>query len=405
VSSAPLSPEAAREIVLGEVLATAAETVSLESCLDRFAAAPSRAGTQVPPFDNSAMDGFALRAEDTLERRPLRLVGESRAGRPADLGPGPGEAVRISTGAALPAGADAVLPIEIASEAEGRVTATRPVACGENVRRAGEDIEAGQQLLEVGARIGPAELGVLASVGLATVECARRPSVAVLTSGDELAGPGRPLGPGQIHDSSRFSLPALALRAGAEPTYAGALPDDPASIEASVAAVLDADFLVVVGGVSVGPHDHVKAVFDRLGVEQRFWRVALRPGGPTWFGVRRSSPAARPTLVFGLPGNPVSSMVTFHLFVRAALLKASGCDPDLDRSSAVFAQAYRKPPGKAHYLRCRLEATNGERRAVPTTERQGSHVLSSMLNADCLAVIPAAGEGVEAGERVEVRLL
>jgi molybdopterin molybdotransferase len=405
VSERPLAPEAARELALGEVVAAAGETVELGASLGRVTATEVRSAIAIQPFDNSAMDGYALRSVDTEGEQPrLRLVGESRAGHPSPAPVGEGEATWISTGAMVPAGADAVLPVEDSREEEGHLTPGRAVRPGEHIRRAGEDVEAGQALVEPGHLIGAPEVAVLAAAGVAQVECAPRPRVAILGSGDELIPPGEPLGPGQIHDSNTYALAALVREAGADPARVAHLPDDAAATREAIAAALDHDLLLVAGGVSVGRHDHVKGALAALGVEERFWRVALRPGGPTWFGVL-SRDGARPTLVFGLPGNPVSAMVTFHLFARPVLRAMTGLDPLTGRTQATLATAYRKKPGKAHYLRCRLELAEDGWRAHLTRESQGSHVLTSMLGADALAVIPVEAEEVAAGERVEVELL
>ncbi|HET7454219.1 MAG TPA: gephyrin-like molybdotransferase Glp [Solirubrobacterales bacterium] len=433
----PLTPEAARELVLTEVVPLGSEPVRLEECLGRVTAAEVRSPISLQPFDNSAMDGYALRAADTEGERPrLRLVGESRAGHPAERPVGEGEAIWISTGAKVPEGADAVLPVEDASEEGGRVLPaeaagagdryvlpSRAARPGESIRRAGEDVEAGEALIPAGRQLRAAEVAVLAAAGVAEIECAQRPRVAILGSGDELIPPGRPLAPGQIHDSNTYALSALTKEAGAEVVHLAHLPDDAAAtqratttalstelhqldhpVDSQVDAVRTPDALIVAGGVSVGRHDHVKAALAELGVEERFWRVALRPGGPTWFGVLPRD-GGRPTLVFGLPGNPVSAMVTFHLFARPALRALAGLDPDAGRTRATLATAHRKLPGKAQYLRCRLELTDHGWRAHLTRERQGSHVLTSMLAADALAVIPADREEIAAGERVEVEVL
>jgi molybdopterin molybdotransferase len=422
--SEPLAPDAARELVLAEVVRLDGEPVALEECLGRVTAIEVESEIAIQPFDNSAMDGYALRSADAQAGEVrLRLIGESRAGHPSPVPVGEGEAIWISTGAMVPNGADAVLPVEDSREEDGDVLPTRPVQPGENVRRAGEDVEAGQVLLEPGQRIGAAEVAALAAAGLAQVECAQLPRVAILGSGDELVPPSEPLAPGQIHDSNTYALAALVREAGATPIHVTHLPDDAAATHEAIAAALSpelhqilhlpggefdavrgVDVLLVAGGVSVGRHDHVKGALAELGVEERFWRVAMRPGGPTWFGVLRRD-GARPTLVFGLPGNPVSAMVTFHLFARPALRALSGLDPHATRTHATLATVYRKKPGKAHYLRCRLELTESGWSAHLTRERQGSHVLTSMLGADALAVIPAEAKEVAAGERVEVDLL
>lgn len=420
----PLAPEAARELVLAEVVPLGGDAVRLEDCLGRVTAAEVRSPIPIQPFDNSAMDGYALRAADTEGPQPrLRLVGEARAGHPADVAVEVGQAIWISTGAMVPEGADAVLPVEDSSEADGHVLPARPAREGENVRRAGEDVEAGQVLLERGQRLGAAEVAVLAAAGAAEVECAQIPRVAILGSGDELIPPGEPLAPGQIHDSNTYALSALVREAGATPTHVARLPDDSEAthqalnaaltpelhqilspVEGKFDAVRVPDVVIVAGGVSVGRHDHVKRAMAELGVEERFWRVAMRPGGPTWFGVLPRE-GGRPVLVFGLPGNPVSAMVTFHLFARSAIRDLTGLDPRSGRTRAALATTYRKKPGKVHYLRCRLQLTEDGWSAHLTRERQGSHVLTSMLGADALAVIPAKCEELSAGDQVEIELL
>lgn len=403
--SEPLAPEAAREIVLAEVVPVPGESVALEDCLGRVTAEEIESAIAIQPFHNSAMDGYALRAGDTAGEQPrLRLVGESRAGHPADVPVGEGEAIWISTGAMLPQGADAVLAVEDAAEEGGFLLPQRAVAAGEHVRRAGEDVEAGEALIAPGRRIGAAEVAVLAAAGVPEVECAARPRVTVLGSGDELVPPGERLGPGQIHDSNSFALAALVREAGGELARVGRLPDEPEGTRRTIADSLDCDALLVAGGVSVGRHDHVKHALAELGVQERFWRVRMRPGGPTWFGVLLRD-GARPTLVFGLPGNPVSAMVTFHLFARPALRAMQGLDPLLGRTRAALTTTYRKKPGKTHYLRCRLELADEGWRAHLTRESQGSHVLTSMLGAEALAVIPAEREEVAAGEQIEIELL
>jgi molybdopterin molybdotransferase len=424
VSKRPLAPEAARELVLREVVPLAAETVGLEECLGRVTAAEVRSPISIQPFDNSAMDGYALRAADTKGERPrIRLVGESRAGHPAAIAVGEGEAIWISTGAMVPEGADAVLPVEETSEEGGAVLPSRPARKDENIRRAGEDVEAGQVLLGPGRQISAAEVAVLAAAGVAEIQCVHRPRVAILGSGDELVPPGEPLSPGQIHDSNTYALSAQTREAGADLIHVAHLPDAPEATRAAITAALSSelhqldhpadsqvdavrepDVLIVAGGVSVGRHDHVKGALAELGVEERFWRVAMRPGGPTWFGVLTRD-GARPTLVFGLPGNPVSAMVTFHLFARPALRALTGLDPYAGRTQATLGTAHRKKPGKAHYLRCRLERTDAGWRAHLTRDAQGSHVLTSVLGADALAVIPADAEEIAAGAQVEVELL
>jgi molybdopterin molybdotransferase len=329
------------------------------------------------------------------------VIDEARAGHPASETLRPGAAIRISTGAAVPEGADAVVPVERTTAPAGgdgrvRVPETAP---GANIRRAGEDIRAGDVLLRAGTTLGAAELGVAASVGRASLRCALRPRVVVLATGDELTPPGEPLGPGRIYGSNGFALGAQVERAGATLAGRGTVPDTPdGTREAIREALEEADVVIVSGGVSVGPHDHVKEALRELGVEEHFWGVLLRPGKPTWFGTREG------TLAFGLPGNPVSAMVTFQLFARPALAALQGAAPDAARVTAVLAHAVERNPRREEAVRVRLRHTDQGLEAE-TTGEQGSHMLTSMLGADGLAMI-APGEGeLAAGERVEVELL
>jgi molybdopterin molybdotransferase len=395
--------EHAREIVLERVRPLDAGTAPLADALGLVLAEAVRSAEPVPGFDNSAMDGFVLRAADTAAASPsapvaLRIAGESRAGAPLLLAPAPGEALRISTGAMIPAGADAVVPVEDVRVEGERVWIEAPSAAGDFVRHAGGDIAAGAVVLEPGAELGPAELGVLASVGAAAPSCRRRARVAVLTSGDELLTPGEPMRPGGVRDSNGLTVPALARQAGAEVLSVSHAPDRPEATRAALAPMLEADVAIVCGGVSVGEHDHVKGALAELGVEPAFWGVALRPGKPTWFGARGK------TLVFGLPGNPVSAMVTFTLLVRPALAALAGADPRRNRTNAILDADYVSAPGRAEAIRCRLRLGEDGWHATPAPS-QGSHVLTSMLGADCLALAPAGSDRLRAGERVEVELL
>jgi molybdopterin molybdotransferase len=414
--------EAARREVLARVRPTAVEEVGLDAALGRRLAVDAVAEGPFGPFDNSAMDGFAVRAEDVSgasadSPAALSVVDESRAGRPAERAVGPGEAIAISTGAVLPAGADAVVRVE---DTEPAAAASPPVAVDadsrddtslrdgvlvrvavppdDNVRRAGEDIAAGERVLRAGAELGPAELGALATIGLDPAPVRRRPRVAVLTSGDELTAPGEPLRLGGIRDSNSRTVPGLARLAGAEVVSVDWTPDEPEATRAALGRALEADVAIVCGGVSVGEHDHVKAALAELGAEEVFWRVALKPGGPTWFGTRGE------TLAFGLPGNPVSVMVTFLTFVRPALIAMAGGDPAARRVTARLGADYEKPTDRAHAVRCRLELDERGWVAWPLP-RQGSHVLTSMLAADALALVPTEAAGLAAGDAVEVELL
>src|ERR1700751_443512 len=363
----------------------------------------------VPGFDNSAMDGYAVRASDTSSARPssavrLRTVDESRAGSPAQRTLEPGQAIAISTGAALPRGADAIVRVEDTHRVGAEVEVRAAVAGGQHVRAAGDDIQAHELVLGSGTSIGPFELGVLASVGCAVVPCVRRPSVRVLTTGDELLDPYEPIRPGAVRNASAYTVPALARLAGAEVQGVETVGDEPAATLRALEAMLECDVAIACGGVSVGSHDHVRSALHLAGVEQHFWRVALRPGKPTGFGTYARAPGEPETLVFGLPGNPVSAVVTFLLFVRPALRALVGADPEGERVRAVIDEEYRKEPGRAEAVRCALELRDDGWHARPTG-RQGSHVLTSMLGAAGLGILPAASAGVAAGEPIDVELL
>ncbi len=386
----------ARRIVLEHVRPLEDEPVSLAEASGRILSEDVTSGIDVPPFDSSAMDGFAVVAGPGGE---LEVVGETRAGHPWPEQLGEGNAVRISTGAAVPAGATGVVPVE-RTEGDGRRVRVEEVAEGANIRRAGEDVRIGDVVLRHGTPLGPAELGVAASVGRAELRCARRPRVGLLVTGDELTPPGQPLGPGRIYSSNGYALAALVERAGGELTGWSTVPDTAeGTAEAIAGALAGADVLIVSGGVSVGPHDHVKGALRGLGVEERFWGVSLRPGKPTWFGTRQN------VIGFGLPGNPVSAMVTFQLFARPALAALQGADPAAVRTSAILDQPVDRNPVREQAVRVFLRHGPGDGLHADPTGAQGSHILTSMVGADGLALI-ASGEGqAAAGERVEVELL
>jgi molybdopterin molybdotransferase len=386
----------ARERVLAAVRPLQPERVGIHDALDRVLAQAIHAAADVPPFASSAMDGYAIASSTGGE---LTVVGESRAGAPSGRRVNRGEAIRISTGAPVPLGASAVVAQEEVELRGERIVVRGPVPEGQHIRAAGEALRAGTALLAAGTVLDPAALGAAVTAGLGEVLVGRRPTVQVLATGDELREPGAELGPGQIHNSNAPMLAGLAAHAGALLREAGQLPDDSAATEEGLAAALaSADVVIVCGGVSVGPHDHVKAALSKLGVRELFWGVALQPGKPTWFGTRDQ------TLVFGLPGNPVSAAVTFSLFAAPALAALQGAAGHELEGDAVLGEPVPRNRSREQALRVRLEHRNGVTIAVPNGA-QGSHVITSLLGADALALIPPGEGSLEPGTRVALAAL
>jgi molybdopterin molybdotransferase len=391
--------EEARERVLALAPPLAAERIGLADALSRVLAEDISADADVPAFDNSAMDGFAVRAADTGPGARLRVVDESRAGTPATASVGTGEACAISTGAAMPAGADAVVRVEDTRLADDWVELLVAVESDHDVRHAGSDVRAGDAVLRAGTRLDPSQLGVLASVGRSTILAGPRPRVALVTTGDELIAVDAPLIPGAVRNSGAYVIPALVERAGGVCVSIAHARDDPAEVRATIGAALDAaDVTVITGGMSVGRHDHVAATLASLGVESHVAGIALRPGKPTSFGTRGGG------LVFGLPGNPVSSLITFLLLARPALLALAGEQPERLRTMAILDAPCERLATRLQAVRCRLTLHADGWHAIATGP-QSSHILSSMLGADALALIPAGEGAAGAGEQVVVELL
>lgn len=420
--SRPLPLEEARRRVLEEVGRLPLEWVSLDDAPGRVLAEDVLSRETLPPWDNSAMDGFAVRAADVAPATPaapvlLRVIGESAAGHVPERVVAPGTALRITTGAMLPDGADAVVPVEDTDAPPGAAALPPLVAVrvapglAAHVRRAGEDVRVGDVVLRAGAVVGPAAVALLAATGVARVPVHRRPRVGVIATGDELVPVAETLGPARIHDSNGPSLLAQARAAGADARAFGIAADDPFALrELLAAAAAASDVVVLSGGVSVGAHDHVRAAFEELG-EVAFWRVAIQPGKPIAFGRTTGGRAGdavdpdRPVWLFGLPGNPVSAFVTFELFVRPLLRRLAGREATGGRRvvRARLAEPMTKAAGRRAFLRVRLEADPADPSALIARPAggQGSHMLSSLAAADALAVIPEDVPGLPAGSDVE----
>ncbi|MEO6577685.1 MAG: gephyrin-like molybdotransferase Glp [Candidatus Limnocylindria bacterium] len=355
------------------------------------------AGMDVPPFPNSAMDGFAVRSADGRTERSI--IGESRAGGPPAPAVALGNAVRIMTGAPVPPGADAVVPIEEATERETGVSFTTDPVTGAHVRPAGLDVKRGQTIDLDPVPITSSTVGLLAAMGCAQIAVHRRPRVAILSTGDELRDVGATLGPGQIFDANAPALAAAVLEAGGEPVVIERAPDDRDLIEARIrAAVPDADLLVASGGVSVGAHDHVRTVIEQLGTLE-FWRIAVQPGKPLAFGRIGDVP------VVGLPGNPVSALVTFELFVRPMIRAMLGLAGDGRlRVSARVDEAIGKDPARRAYLRVRVDGRHDDYRAI-SAGGQGSSQLLPLASANALLLVPEGHASTEAGARYDAILI
>jgi molybdenum cofactor synthesis domain-containing protein len=407
-----ISLQEARAYVLGACTALPARPVGLADALGLVAVEGFAATELVPPFANSAVDGFAVRAADVAgatEQRPARLevIGTIRAGMAPDHEPGAGQAVRIMTGAPVPSGADAVVMVERTAVAPGgAVDVFESVTAGTAVRPAGDDLRPGDPVYPAGDALTAGHLGVLATFGVEQVEVVPRARVGVLSTGDELVEGAVALAPGQIRDSNRRTLLALVDQAGADAIDLGRIPDDEAAItDAIERGVSGCDLLLTSGGVSMGDFDYVKVVLDRLG-DMRWMQVAIRPAKPLAFGTVACDGRAVP--VVGLPGNPVSSVVSFELFARPALRRLMGfADDQLDRPrvAAVADQPLtRRPDGKVHFARVVARVDADGRHHVRSAGGQGSHQLSALVGANALAVLPD-GEGVEDGGTVDVLLL
>jgi molybdopterin molybdotransferase len=392
-----ITVDEALELVLDGLLPLGPERVALPEAAGRVVAEPGLAAVDLPPFDRSAMDGYAVRAADTSPGVSLRLAGGVAAGEVAVAELEPGTAARVSTGAAIPPGADAILQSELAEERDGSVAPTRALTPGTHVRRRGEDLTAGTVLAAPGDRLTLTRISSLASAGVGEVAVHRRPRLDLIVTGSELLPIGAPPEPGRIHESNGLMVRLLAGRAGARVVDHGVIGDDRDTTVAAVTEGLQGDVLVVSGGVSVGPHDHVKPAFEACGVEEVFWRVKIKPGKPLWFGRRGD------TLVFGLPGNPLSTIVCFCVFIEPALRRLQGERDARPRYEAGrMAAPAAATDGRETFLTATLRpGADGVLEATPT-ERQGSHMTGALGESDGFVIAPIEAGELPAGAPVDV---
>ncbi|HVD43524.1 MAG TPA: gephyrin-like molybdotransferase Glp [Gaiellaceae bacterium] len=387
-----LSLEEALERILEQVKPLGPEVVPLAAGAGRVVFEDARAVVDLPPFASSAMDGFAVRSEDTPGRLPIvtRIAAGVPARRPLEAG----EAMAIATGGVVPAGADSVIPIEYVVESDNEVEILENVVQGDNVRPRGGDVAAGDVVVPSGARLRAPQIGALAAAGLDHVVVGRRPAIAVLATGTELRRPGEPLGPGEVYEANGVLLATAFAAAGADVEVLPVVADDEATHREALERGLAADVLVTSGGVSVGPHDLVRRILGELGVEEVFWGVAVKPGKPLAFGVRGS------TLVFGLPGNPVSSLVGAEVFVRPALLALQGASvPGPVFFEGRLAASVRRNAHRDEFLRARSVASeNGV--LLDPVRGQESHMIARAAAADALVLAPRGEGELAAGERV-----
>ena len=381
------------------------ETVPLSEALHSVIAETIIVRDDSPPFDSSAMDGYGVKVKDVEsasaeEPVALTIAGVVRAGQVYEKSLEFGTAVKIFTGAMVPEGVEAVLMREKSSEIDGKVLIESPVEMGENIRCRGEELRTGDAALPPGTLITPPVIGFLAGLGYAEVCVYRKPKVVVVTTGDELIEPQEPLQKGKIRDANTSAIQAALQEIGVDIATRKRIPDNPKKLlEAVVESLSMADVLIVSGGVSVGDFDFVKEVFEKAGVEKVFWRVAVKPGRPTFFGTRGKK------LIFGLPGNPASALVTFYLFVRPALLSMMGRERTQPvHLPALMRSDIRKKAGRTEFLRARLQIQDDELYAE-LRGGQYSHMLSSFANADCLVVFPKEQDFIAKDGKVQIRFL
>ena len=375
------------------------ELVAIDRALGRYLTADFTARRPLPPHDNSAMDGFAVRSGDLPGQ--LQVLGTIAAGQPPGAELLAGQAWRIMTGAPMPTGADTVVIREEADDRGDTVHISESVTAGQNIRRTGEDVAVGACVVPAGTLLGPGEIGIMAALGQAAVAVYRRPRVVIMSTGDELVGVDVEPRPGQIVNSNAYALAAQVREAGGHPVANGIAPDRRDTLIAMLRRGLDADVFLTSGGVSVGDYDIVRSALEDIGVKLDFWKVAMKPGKPLAFGVAETG-----TLFFGLPGNPVSSMVAFELFARPALLAMQGAlVTERPCARVTLTRAYRKRPGRAHIVRATVRRVGYERLEATPLAKQGSGMLSSMVGVDAFLEFPPEAGDVAAGDTVSAILL
>jgi len=391
-----LSVEEASKAVAAKIAKLPIERIPLQDARSRILAENMVATNFLPPFDNSAMDGFAARSNELPATLPI--VAKVAAGQVLTDTIPERVAIRIMTGAPIPKGLDTVVIQEDAKIDGSKVTLPASPS-GDNIRKAGEDINAGDIAVRAGERLNAAELGLLAALGIKEVPVARAPRVALIATGDELVSAGQQPGAGQIIDSSAHTLAALIPGCGGISTYVGIAKDDPITMAALIASAMDHDVVITTGGVSVGDRDHVRAALKSAGVELELWKVAMKPGKPFSFGMNGRVP------VFGLPGNPVSTFVAFELFVRPALLAMQGAAITArPRAPVHLIRGYRKQAGRTHFIRAKV-VRNGEHLIAHPHPKQGSAILSSLVGCNALVELPADATEIQPNTKVPAILL
>lgn len=389
----------ALEVMMPAFTALPEERVTLVDAAGRIAATTVMAREDLPPFDNSAMDGYAVRQAEATEGATLKVSGESRAGGETPSALDEGAAMRIFTGAVVPPGADAVVMQENTTAADGVITINQTAKPSENIRHRASDLAAGAPMIHTGMRIGPGEIGMLASQRIATVGVHRRPVVAILSTGDELRDVSDPAEPGTIVNSNAYALAAQVKEAGGVPWVVPNVPDDLDTIATRIGEALKADLLLTIGGVSVGEYDLVRAAFEKNDIQADFWKVRIKPGKPLTFGKAKTKP------VIGLPGNPVSAMVTFEVFVRPGIRRMLGDpNPYRVRHSVTLTHEHRHSPRRPELGRATV-VTEGDELKATMLKLQGSGSLPSMVGVDAFVMLPADQRDFAAGARLDAILL